>query len=125
MAIITFSHARNLPDGMISSAASDMIHLIFRNVQEEFEESRRKLVDKNGDGNGNATPAAAAGPAAPVLVSGPAETAPASDGNRAPSNRKRNILLATAGAGVAVGALTLFFVLSDDDPKTRTIVVNE
>jgi hypothetical protein len=103
--------------------ASDMIHLIFRNVQEEFEESRRKLVDRNGDGNGNG--AAAGEPAAPALISGPAETPPASEGNRAHSNRKRNILLATAGAGVAVGALTLFFVLSDDDPKTHTIVVHE
>jgi hypothetical protein len=104
--------------------ASDMIHLIFRNVQEEFEQSRRSLSGRGEPQEG--APAASAQPAEPALVSGPAKPAPAEEESRpAASNRRRNILFATAGAGVAVGALTLFFVLGDDGPKTRTIVVNE
>lgn len=91
--------------------ASDMIHLIFRNVQEEFEVKRARL--------------------APVPEPAPAAQAPAAPAptpvaeTKKPTRNKRNFYLAAAGAGVAVGAFTLFMVLSSDEPETHTIHVNE
>lgn len=93
--------------------ASDMIHLIFRNVQEEFEVKRARLQ-----------PQADTIAAAPPPAAAPAETVPSS-AQPASSSRKRTIFLAAAGATVAVGALALFFLLGGDEPETRTIVVHE
>lgn len=92
--------------------ASDMIHLIFRNVQEEFEVKRARLA-----------PAPDTVAAAPAPDPDPVPAAPAAETKS--SGSKKTIFLAAAGAAVAVGALTAFFILSEDEPKTRTITVNE
>lgn len=94
--------------------ASDMIHLIFRNVQEEFEVKRARLAPVP-----ETAPAAQAAAAPPAP--GPAPVAE----TRKPARSKRNFYLAAAGAGVAVGAFTLFMVLSSDEPQTHTIHVTE
>lgn len=91
--------------------ASDMIHLIFRNVQEEFEVKRARL-------------APAADPVAEAPAPEPAPVAPAAEPKSSGGNRK-TIFMAAAGAAVAVGALTLFIVLSGDDPKTTVVTVTE
>ncbi len=94
--------------------ASDMIHLIFRNVQEEFEVKRARLVPVP-ETTAAVEPAPAPAAPAPAPV--------ASTGNT--SRNKRTFYLAAAGAGVAVGAFTLFMVLSSPEPKTKTIQVTE
>jgi hypothetical protein len=91
--------------------ASDMIHLIFRNVQEEFEVKRAILAPE-------AEPVAASPAPEPAPAAPPAESKP-TGGNR------KTLFMAAAGAAVAVGALTLFFILSDDEPKTTVVTVTE
>jgi hypothetical protein len=99
--------------------ASDMIHLIFRNVQEEFEAKRRRLMPSP-----DSTATASAGPEpgpAPAPSPAPLAASPKKD-----SGTRKTVFLAAAGASVAVGALALFFLLGEDeDPKVRTIEVSE
>jgi hypothetical protein len=92
--------------------ASDMIHLIFRNVQEEFEVKRARLQ-----------PAADTTAAAPAPEPAPQPAAPVAETKGKGSNK--TLFMAAAGAAVAVGALTLFLVLGDDDPKTTVVTVKE
>lgn len=96
--------------------ASDMIHLIFRNVQEEFEKKRARLQPQAD------TVAAVAQPVPAAPEPGRQETPPQAS---SASSRKRTIFLAATGATVAVGALALFFLLGGDEPETKTIVVQE
>jgi hypothetical protein len=99
--------------------ASDMIHLIFRNVQEEFEAKRRLLVPAQ-EPVATASAAPGPGPSPEPQPTGPAAAAPKKD-----SGHRKTIFLAAAGASVAVGALALFFLLGEDDPGTRTIEISE
>ena len=99
--------------------ASDMIHLIFRNVQEEFEAKRRLVVPAQD-------PAVAAS-AAPGTGSSPEPrpAEPVAGTQKKDSGSRKTVFLAAAGATVAVGALALFFLLGEDDPGTRVIEVSE
>jgi hypothetical protein len=94
--------------------ASDMIYLIFRNVQEEFENKHGKVAK---------APAPAVD-TTPV----PAEPAPVAVAPAAPAaNRKSKTLYwATGGAVVAVGAAGLLYILLDNpEPKRHNIVLQE
>ena len=91
--------------------ASDMIYLIFRNVQEDYELRR----------NRNAKPVVAAEPAEPQPVA--PVPAPAPVATAAPA-RSRTAYWLTGGAVLAVGTAGLLFILLDNPkPKTHTIVV--
>lgn len=94
--------------------ASDMIYLIFRNVQEEFANKNPNLA-KPAVAIVDTTPAPAA-ETAPVPV-------PAAQGA---SPRRNKAYWITGGAVVAVGAIGLVYVLMDSpEPKRHNIVVAE
>jgi hypothetical protein len=89
--------------------ASDMIYLIFRNVQEDYEHKRSQMAKSE-------TPA----PDATVPESAPAPAAATK------TKRSRTAYWVTGGAVLAAGTIGLLFVLLDDpEPKTHTIVVKE
>jgi hypothetical protein len=92
--------------------ASDMIYLIFRNVQEEFATKHPNV----------AQPAAVAVDTTPKAPPAPA---PAPAAQPVSANRKKAYWI-TGGAVVAVGAIGLLYVLLDSpEPKHRSIVVQE
>lgn len=93
--------------------ASDMIYLIFRNVQEEFANKNPNV----------AKPAAVVDTTpAPVAVTPPAPVPVA----QAASPRRNKAYWITGGAVVAVGAIGLAYVLLDSpEPKRHNIVVAE
>lgn len=95
--------------------ASDMIYLIFRNVQEEFANKHPNV----------ATPVvAAAVDTAPKAAPPPLETKPAPAAR--PQGRSRKAIYWVAGGAVAVGAVGLLFVLLDSpEPKNHSIVLAE
>jgi hypothetical protein len=94
--------------------ASDMIYLIFRNVQEEFANKHPNV----------ASPAVASVDSAPVAEPAPPETKPAATARR--SGPSRTTVYWLAGGAVAVGAVGLLFVLLDSpEPKNHTIVLPE
>jgi hypothetical protein len=95
--------------------ASDMIYLIFRNVQEEFANKHPNV----------ASPVAvAAVDTAPKTAAPPPEAKPA-PAARSPG-RSRKTIYWVAGGAVAVGAVGLLFVLLDSpEPKNHSIVLAE
>lgn len=98
--------------------ASDMIYLIFRNVQEEYENKRGKAVVA-----APAVDTVAATTAAPRKDSLPAPAPVAATPSR---DRKRTLYWVAGGAAVAAGAMGLVFILLDDpQPKKRNIVLAE
>lgn len=98
--------------------ASDMIYLIFRNVQEEYESKRGKAI-----GAAPAADTVAATTAAPRKDSLPAPAPIAATPSR---DRKRTLYWVAGGAAVAAGAMGLVFILLDDpQPKKRNIVLPE
>jgi hypothetical protein len=95
--------------------ASDMIYLIFRNIQEEYEKKHGKVAIAEPVDTASAAPAAPDPEPAPVPVAAPA----------APK-RNRTLYWAAGGAAVAAGAAGLLFILLDDpQPKKRTILLRE
>jgi hypothetical protein len=94
--------------------ASDMIYLIFRNVQEEFANKHPNV----------AIPAAAAVDSAPKPQAPPPEAKPAPVARGSGSGRKT--VYWVAGGAVALGAVGLLFVLLDSpEPKNHSIVLSE
>jgi hypothetical protein len=96
--------------------ASDMIYLIFRNVQEEYENKRGK------------TAVAAPVDTTPApLAAAPKDTlpAPAPAARPAPS-RNRALYWVAGGAAITAGAAGLLFILLDNpQPKKRNIALSE
>jgi hypothetical protein len=97
--------------------ASDMIYLIFRNVQEEYENKHGKMAAA-------AAPADTA-PKAPAAA--PRDTLPAPvPAERPASARNRTLYWVAGGAAITAGAAGLLFILLDDpQPKKRNIVLPE
>jgi hypothetical protein len=94
--------------------ASDMIYLIFRNVQEEFANKHPNV----------ATPAVAAVDSAPKPQAPPPEAKPAPVARGSGPSRKT--VYWVAGGAVALGAVGLLFVLLDSpEPKNHSIVLSE
>jgi hypothetical protein len=96
--------------------ASDMIYLIFRNVQEEYENKHAKvaaaapLVDTT-------PPAADLSDSTPASVPAAAPVKPA---------RNRTLYWVAGGAAITAGAAGLLFILLDNpQPKKRNIVLTE
>lgn len=95
--------------------ASDMIYLIFRNVQEEFENKHPHV----------AKPSAPAVDTAPKPVAAAPAPVPAAPVAR-PAAKSRTFYWVTGGAVVAAGTVGLLYVLLDDPkPKKHNIVVPE
>jgi hypothetical protein len=95
--------------------ASDMIYLIFRNVQEEFETR-----------HGKPAIASPADTVPPPVASVPKETAPAQPVARQAGQRKGTLYWVTGGAVVAAGTAGLLFILLDNPkPKKHNIVLDE
>ncbi|MDQ3001780.1 MAG: hypothetical protein M3Y08_11035 [Fibrobacterota bacterium] len=95
--------------------ASDMIYLIFRKVQEEFENKHGKVA-KVPAPSVDTTPK----PAEPALAAAPTPAAPAA------RQKSKTLYWVTGGAVVAVGAAGLLYILLDNpEPKTHNIVVQE
>ncbi len=93
--------------------ASDMIYLIFRNVQEEFANKHPNVA--NPVAAVDTTPK-------PVVETRPAPVPVA----QAASPRRNKAYWITGGAVVAVGAIGLVYVLMDSpEPKRHSIVVAE
>ncbi|MEO6094187.1 MAG: hypothetical protein ABIW76_00435 [Fibrobacteria bacterium] len=94
--------------------ASDMIYLIFRNVQEEFAAKYPNV----------ATPAPVAVDTLPKTAGPPPDIKPTPVAHG--RGRSGKTVYWVAGGAVAVGAVVLLFVLLDSpEPKTRTIVLTE
>ena len=94
--------------------ASDMIYLIFRNVQEEFETKHPRAAKPE-------TLAADTVPK-PVAVPAPAPAPVARQG----SGKSKTLYWVTGGAVVAAGTVGLLFVLLDNPaPKKHNIVIPE
>jgi hypothetical protein len=97
--------------------ASDMIYLIFRNVQEEYENKHGKVAAK-----ASAMDTAPAAPAAAPKDSLPAPVPAA----RPASARNRTLYWVAGGAAITAGAAGLLFILLDNpQPKKRNIVLAE
>jgi hypothetical protein len=95
--------------------ASDMIYLIYRNIQEEYEKKHGKVAIAEPVDSAAAAPPAAEPEPVPAPVAAPA----------APK-RNRTLYWAAGGAAVAAGAAGLLFILLDDpQPKKRTILLRE
>jgi hypothetical protein len=95
--------------------ASDMIYLIFHNVQEEFQSRHPNIAMP--------APKADTTPAPVAAVPAPAPVAPAAQA--APSKSKTRYWI-TGGAVVAAGTVGLLFVLLDNPkPKKRNIDIPE
>jgi hypothetical protein len=96
--------------------ASDMIYLIFRNVQEEFETKHPGLTK----------PVAAVDTVPKPVAAAPA-TAPApAPATSAPSSKSKTAYWVAGGAAVAAGTVGLLFVLLDDPkPKKHNIDIPE
>lgn len=95
--------------------ASDMIYLIFRNVQEEYENKHAQTAF--------VAPADSAADAPPAAEP---EPAPAPAASAQPPKRNRTLYWAAGGAAVAAGVAGLIFILLDDpQPKQRTILLKE
>jgi hypothetical protein len=93
--------------------ASDMIYLIFRNVQEEFANKNPNVAKQAAVVDTTPAPVAEAAPA-PVPVA------------QGASPRRNKAYWITGGAVVAVGAIGLVYVLMDSpEPKRHNIVVAE
>ena len=93
--------------------ASDMIYMIFRNIQEEFEITKSKLAraQRLVDGqSGNAKPATAASSAPP----GPAPKA-------GESHTARNAMIIGGGVALVVGAGVLASYMMQDEPEPETV----
>lgn len=98
--------------------ASDMIYLIFRNVQEEYENKRGKVTVAAPAIDTVAAPTAA--PRKDTLPPPMPAAAPTA------SSRSRTLYWVAGGAAVAAGAMGLVFILLDDpQPKKRNIVLAE
>jgi hypothetical protein len=96
--------------------ASDMIYLIFRNVQEEFESKHP----------GYTKPVAAVDTASKPVAAAPAPASTAAPATSAPSSKSRTMYWVTGGAVVAAGTVGLLFVLLDDPkPKNHNIRIQE
>lgn len=96
--------------------ASDMIYLIFRNVQEEYENKHGK------------TAAAAPVDSAPAPVAAvPKDTLPAPVPAARPApSRDRTLYWVAGGAAITAGAAGLLFILLDNpQPKKRNIALSE
>lgn len=94
--------------------ASDMIYLIFRNVQEEFEHKHPQVA------------APAADTSKPVAAAAGPTTVPVASSARPSGSKSKTLYWVTGGAVVAAGAVGLLIVLLDDPkPRTHQIVVPE
>jgi len=94
--------------------ASDMIYLIFRNVQEEFANRHPNV----------ANPVAVAVDTTPKPVQ-PAAPSPAAPVARTSSSNRKTVYW-VAGGAIAVGAIGLLYVLLDNPaPKHNSIVLPE
>lgn len=94
--------------------ASDMIYLIFHNVQEEFQSKHPNVA---------MPPPKVDTVPAPVAVA-PAPVAPAA--RQGSSSKSKTLYWVTGGAVVAAGTVGLLFVLLDDPkPKKHNIIVPE
>lgn len=98
--------------------ASDMIYLIFHNVQEEYEKKHGGAVSK--------TDSAAAPPPAAGLAASPRDSVRAPAAAQPARNRRGALYWAVGGAAVAAGTAGLLFILLDHpEPKKRAIVLDE
>jgi hypothetical protein len=93
--------------------ASDMIYMIFKNIQDEFEASRRRFERAE-------TQLGAAGRPEPKPAPAAAKPQPARDGKRQGSSA----MLWMGAAAVATAGAVAWFYYSDDEPGTRTVVDN-
>jgi hypothetical protein len=95
--------------------ASDMIYLIFRNVQEEYENKHSRVAVATPADTAAAAPAEAQPTTAPIAAAAPQG-----------SQRNRTLYWAAGGAAVAAGVAGLVFILLDDpQPKERSIILKE
>jgi hypothetical protein len=96
--------------------ASDMIYLIFRNVQEEFETKHP----------GYTKPVAAVDTAPKPVAAAPAPSPSPAPATSAPSSKSKTAYWVAGGAAVAAGTVGLLFVLLDDPkPKKHNIDIPE
>lgn len=96
--------------------ASDMIYLIFRNVQEEYENKHGKMAAASVD-TVPAPQAAAHKDSLPAPVPAATRSKPSND---------RTLYWVAGGAAVTAGAAGLLFILLDNpQPKKRNIVLSE
>jgi hypothetical protein len=85
--------------------ASDMIYMIFKNIQEEFEDSRMRLTRAEGHVRGNAQ-----GDSMPVAKTPPKQDPKVSEGHP--------WVWVGAGTALVAAGATTFFILNDK-PATR------
>lgn len=113
--------------------ASDMIYLIYRNVQEDYELKQGKgaKIKSTESSTSAASGAAGALGTSPVNATGTANGAdargaPVSAKSKSKSESNRTTYLITGGAVVAVGVVGLAYILFNS-PKstTRTLVISE
>lgn len=100
--------------------ASDMIYMIFKNIQEEYEATRGRLLraERHVAGNqGRAEDAPTPQPAAPAHAA-PAPQAEAKAGSR----KTRNYLLAGGAVALLVGAGVAAHIILDEEPTAGTQV---
>jgi len=108
--------------------ASDMIYLIFRNVQEDFELKQSKSV-KSGNPTINPAPSPAHPPGNNAAITSTTST-PTTPIARTESKKStgpsRTTYLVTGGAVVAVGVVALaFLIFSGEKSTSHTLVVTE
>jgi len=97
--------------------ASDMIYLIFRNVQEEYENKHGKMAAAAPVDTVPAPQAAAHKDSLP---------APAPVAASAKPSNPRTLYWVAGGAAITAGAAGLLFILLDNpEPKKRNIVLSE
>jgi hypothetical protein len=90
--------------------ASDMIYMIFKNIQDEFEMNRAKLGRAEGHVIGN-------GQASPIAKTPPKEE---------PEVSKSNSVYWIGGTGaVVLAGVAAYFVLADQSPPPPTVKVHE
>jgi hypothetical protein len=96
--------------------ASDMIYLIFRNVQEEYENKHGKMASAPVD----------TVPAPQAAAQKDSLPAPAPAATRSAPANSRTLYWVAGGAAVTAGAAGLLFILLDNpQPKKRNIVLTE
>ena len=107
--------------------ASDMIYLIFRNVQEDFELKQSKSV-KSGNPSINPAPSPAhpSGNNATTTAIATPTTPTARTESKKSTGPSRTTYLVTGGAVVAVGVVALAYLMfSGEKSTTHTLVVTE
>ncbi len=104
--------------------ASDMIFLIFRNVQEDYESKHGSARSASSDAAGQAGAAGTKGTGTSVTTTNTASAADPAKPSGA-SRKNQTLYWAAGGAVLAVGTAALLFIALDNpSPKTHTITVS-